>query len=100
MFKRTKVSSCALLALGGVLLAPAATVYAQADQRIEVTGSRIKRVDAETASPVQIITREDIERTGAQSVQEILRGLTADGGGSVPSSFRSEEHTSELQSPC
>lgn len=87
MFKRTKVSSCALLALGGVLLAPAATVYAQADQRIEVTGSRIKRVDAETASPVQIITREDIERTGAQSVQEILRGLTADGGGSVPSSF-------------
>jgi iron complex outermembrane recepter protein len=87
MFKRTRISSCALLALGGVLLTPATTAYAQADQRIEVTGSRIKRVDAETASPVQVLTREDIERTGKQSIQEVLRGLTSDGVGSIPSSF-------------
>ena len=45
-------------------------------QRVEVTGSRIKQIDAETASPVQIITREDIRKTGATSVAEMLNQLT------------------------
>ena len=31
--------------------------------RVEVTGSSIKRIGAETALPVQIITREEIART-------------------------------------
>ena len=77
MFKRTKISTGVLLALGGVLLAPIA-IHAQESQRIEVTGSRIKRVDAETASPVQIITSEDIARSGKTTVAEYLQTLTAD----------------------
>jgi iron complex outermembrane receptor protein len=56
-------------------------------QRVEITGSNIKRTDTETASPVQVLTREDIERTGKQSIQEVLRGVTADGLGSIPTSF-------------
>ena len=56
-------------------------------QRVEVTGSRIKRTDTETASPVQVLTREDIERTGKTSIEEVLRGLTVDGVGSIPASF-------------
>ena len=32
--------------------------------RIEVTGSRIRRVDAENASPVLTLDREAIEKTG------------------------------------
>jgi len=56
-------------------------------QRVTVTGSNIKRTDAETASPVQVLTREDIEKTGKQSIQEVLRGVTADGQGSIPGSF-------------
>jgi iron complex outermembrane receptor protein len=52
-----------------------------------VTGSNIKRTDTETASPVQILSRDDIEKTGKQSIQEVLRGITADGQGSIPSSF-------------
>jgi iron complex outermembrane receptor protein len=48
-------------------------------QRVTVTGSNIKRTDSETASPVQVIRREEIERTGKQSIQEVLRGITADG---------------------
>ncbi|HEY9239744.1 MAG TPA: TonB-dependent receptor [Burkholderiaceae bacterium] len=52
-----------------------------------VTGSNIKRTDTETASPVQVLTRADIEKTGKQSIQEVLRGITADGQGSIPSSF-------------
>jgi iron complex outermembrane receptor protein len=45
--------------------------------RIEVTGSAIKRTDAETALPVTIITREDIDRAGAVSTEDLLRRITA-----------------------
>ena len=51
-------------------------------QRVEVTGSRIKRIDTETPSPVQVITREQIERSGAQSVTEILTRAPAANVGS------------------
>jgi len=39
---------------------------AQSDttQRVEITGSNIKRVDSETVAPVSVITRDQIERTG------------------------------------
>ncbi|MCZ6559489.1 MAG: TonB-dependent receptor plug domain-containing protein, partial [Gammaproteobacteria bacterium] len=40
---------------------------------IEVTGSRIKRVDVEGPSPVAIITRADIENSGDISVADVLR---------------------------
>jgi iron complex outermembrane recepter protein len=86
MFKRSRVSTAAALAVGSLALL-ATGVYAQDGQRVEVTGSRIKRTDSETASPVQILSREDIERTGKQSVQDVLRGLTSDGVGSIPTSF-------------
>ncbi|MDI5850121.1 hypothetical protein, partial [Shewanella xiamenensis] len=33
-------------------------------ERIEVTGSRIKRTDMETAQPVQSLSSEDIARSG------------------------------------
>src|ERR1700682_3019356 len=46
-------------------------------QKIEVTGSNIKRTDIETASPVQIITREDIERSGVISTAALLNQLPA-----------------------
>jgi iron complex outermembrane recepter protein len=89
MHKTTPIHRAALLALGAALATSAAAqeAPAAAGQRIEVTGSRIKRVDAETASPVQVINREQIERTGKQSIQEVLRGVTADGQGSIPPSF-------------
>ena len=86
MFKRSRVSTAAALAVGSLALL-ATGVQAQDGQRVEVTGSRIKRTDSETASPVQILSREDIERTGKQSIQEVLRGLTSDGVGSIPTSF-------------
>jgi iron complex outermembrane recepter protein len=78
MFKRSKISSGVLLALGGVLLVPVAAI-AQESQRIEVTGSRIKRIDAETASPVQRFSREDIQRSGAANVNDLLQRITGAG---------------------
>ncbi|MFN3629275.1 MAG: TonB-dependent receptor [Casimicrobiaceae bacterium] len=46
-------------------------------EKIEVTGSNIKRADAETASPVQVLSREDIERSGVTSVEELIRTISA-----------------------
>jgi iron complex outermembrane receptor protein len=55
---------------------------AQADdeakvQRVEITGSSIKRIEAETALPVQILKREDILRTGATSTDELIKQLSS-----------------------
>jgi len=56
-------------------------------QRVEVTGSSIKRATAETASPIQVISREDIAKSGKTTVAEYLQTLTADGAGSLPTGF-------------
>jgi iron complex outermembrane receptor protein len=46
-------------------------------QRVVITGSNIKRIDGETASPVQILRREDIKATGANTVRQVLDTVTA-----------------------
>ena len=46
-------------------------------QRVEITGSSIKRVDAETALPVQVVTKADIARTGATSTEQLLQSISA-----------------------
>ncbi len=49
-----------------------ATQSAQEFEKIVVTGSRVPRIEGEHAVPVLILDRPAIERTGAQSVQELL----------------------------
>jgi iron complex outermembrane receptor protein len=46
-------------------------------EEVIVTGSSIKQINGETALPVQIMKREDIERTGATTVQELFRDIAA-----------------------
>ncbi len=81
MFKRTRVSAAAALALGGVAIFAAAPVQAQDSQRIEITGSSIKRIDAETALPVTVVTREEIEHQGFTTVAQIVEKLSSSNGG-------------------
>lgn len=52
-------------------------------ERIEVTGSHIKRIDVEGPSPVQIIDKEALERSGYNSVSDVLRDTTANSFGSA-----------------
>src|SRR6185369_17588696 len=93
MFKRTKLSTGLLVAFGGALSIAGGGVHAQAQQdaqkleRVTVTGSNIKRTEAETASPVQVIGRDDIEKSGKASVAELLQTLAVDNQGSVPTTF-------------
>jgi iron complex outermembrane receptor protein len=46
-------------------------------ERIEVTGSHIPRTEIESALPVQIITREDINRSGSTTVAEVMAKVSA-----------------------
>ncbi|OWQ86867.1 hypothetical protein CDN99_19350 [Roseateles aquatilis] len=46
-------------------------------QRVEVTGSNIKRLASETSSPVQVYNRDEIRRTGANTVRQVLDTLTS-----------------------
>jgi iron complex outermembrane receptor protein len=55
--------------------------------RVEVTGSNIRRSEAETASSVISVSRADIERSGKNTVAELLQDLAVDNQGSVPASF-------------
>jgi iron complex outermembrane recepter protein len=63
MFKRTKISTGVLIALGSTLMLPTVG-QAQEAQRIEITGSAIKRVDAETAVPITILKMQDLKAQG------------------------------------
>jgi iron complex outermembrane receptor protein len=76
MFKRTKVCAAALICIGAGMTAQM-SAQAQTLQRVEVTGSSIKRLDAETALPVTVITREQIERSGATSTEDLLKRVSA-----------------------
>jgi iron complex outermembrane recepter protein len=52
-------------------------------EKIEVTGSNIKRVDSETASPIQVITADEIRQSGRQTVTELLRELPINAAGGL-----------------
>jgi iron complex outermembrane recepter protein len=71
MFKKTHVCSAVLLALGGAISGPA-LAQQPASERVEITGSRIRSVNADSAAPIQVITGEEIRATGATNVQDFL----------------------------
>jgi outer membrane receptor protein involved in Fe transport len=95
MFKRTKISTGVLLALGGVLLSPIA-LHAQEAQRIEVTGSRIRSVAADSPSPIQVISAQDIAQSGAVTVQDLL--IKNPALGSLPTFSRTNSNFDNLNS--
>jgi iron complex outermembrane recepter protein len=50
-------------------------------QRVEVTGSNIKRTTTETAAPITVITREEMQRSGATTLGDVIQKLTVAQGG-------------------
>ncbi len=49
-------------------------------EKISVTGSHLKRMEAESAAPIQVFTAEDIEVSGMTSVEMILQKMSASAG--------------------
>ncbi|WOH37633.1 TonB-dependent receptor [Thalassotalea fonticola] len=54
-------------------------------ERIEVTGSRIKRTDMEAASPISVFTAEDIAVSGVSTVEGFIKSIPAMNGGQIGS---------------
>jgi iron complex outermembrane recepter protein len=50
-------------------------------EKVEVTGSSIKRVQDEGSLPIQVITREEIERRGIVSAEQLIASLDSNGNG-------------------
>lgn len=49
-------------------------------QRIEVTGSAIRRVDAETAVPISVLRAEELRQQGVTSTEELIGRLSGNQG--------------------
>jgi iron complex outermembrane receptor protein len=76
---RTRAALAVALALG----APA---FAQ-DLKLNVTGTNIKRTEAETAAPVEVITREEIQASGLQTIAAVVQSITANNNGTISNAF-------------
>ncbi|MFZ6847523.1 TonB-dependent receptor [Undibacterium sp. RuRC25W] len=88
MVEKILAKSVRLMFVSGVAVsALAQTAIAQevaADtQRVEITGSSIKRVESEGVLPVTVMKREDIERTGATTAQDLVNMIPGNFGGGV-----------------
>jgi iron complex outermembrane recepter protein len=77
--KQKRIAFAVINAVAGMAIAVSAsaqtTPEAQKVERVEVTGSSIKRVDAEGALPVQVLRRDDIEKSGARNAAELIQNL-------------------------
>ncbi|RUO41572.1 TonB-dependent receptor [Pseudidiomarina aestuarii] len=109
MYTNNKLAKSIRLALmfGGASLAFSGSAIAQdqsedeqaeeAQERITVTGSRIKRTDLEGAVPVTVIDREAIDLSGDISVADIIRNTTFNSVGSFrPQSGSSAQGVSQV----
>jgi iron complex outermembrane recepter protein len=56
-------------------------------QEVIVTGSYIPRTDSETVSPVTVISSADIAKSGLTTVADVVRTLSADNSGTLPTAF-------------
>ena len=80
MHKRNAISIAAVLALGGLAgHAQAQDASQQQLERVDITGSRIRQIDAETAQPVLTVSKEDIRKSGLVTAGDIIHALTSAG---------------------
>ena len=88
--KTTKLRDAITFAIAVGTIAGTGTAFAQeaaAPQekeattldRIEVTGSRIKRTDIETSQPVFSLSRDEISAQGLTSVGDVIQNITSNG---------------------
>ena len=75
MLKRTKLCTSLMIAFGSGIAVPA--MAQQTMERVEITGSSIRRVDAETALPVSIIKVEELTKQGVTTAEQAVQRIAA-----------------------
>lgn len=80
MMEKVMSRSLRLVFAGSAVLAlaqPALAQQAEAPvQRVEITGSAIKRIDAETAVPVTVLRMDDLKKEGITTVEQVMANLS------------------------
>ncbi|HEY0503769.1 MAG TPA: TonB-dependent receptor [Lysobacter sp.] len=95
--RRATLAAAVAVCMHGVAAPAFAQDEATTLDRIEVTGSRIKRADIEGALPITVISREDIDLSGRTTVADVLQSSTFNSFGSfTPSSGSSAQSYSGL----
>ncbi len=88
-FHLRPLSRSVLLACSTLSVIASAPALAQTSntelQRVEITGSSIKRIAAEGALPVMVIKAEEIKASGVTSAADLIRKISTIQGGSVES---------------
>ncbi|MBC7916867.1 MAG: TonB-dependent receptor [Rhodoferax sp.] len=74
---RVAIGAVTVLGIPGVASAQQAV---QSLNRVEVTGSSIKRLESETSLPIEVITLEMIEKSGVTTAEQLLGQITANVG--------------------
>ncbi len=75
------VSAIGLLALAAQAQAQTTAAPTQSLESVVVTGSRIKRIASEGALPVQVITRQDLNKQGITTAEQLINTITTNGNG-------------------
>jgi iron complex outermembrane receptor protein len=89
-------AAAALLSLAAQLQAQTPAAPPDTLSRVEITGTAIKRIEGETALPVQVITRSDIDKAGVTTAAELIARISAgtnnltDGGSIGTGGFRDQ----------
>lgn len=79
--KLKKLAQCMSLVLIASPVAYAQDAQPQKVERVEITGSSIKRVQNEGSLPVQIISRAELDRAGIASAEQLMMVLSTNGNG-------------------
>ena len=66
---------------------PAGKATAETLTTVTVTGSYLRRTDAESPSPVSVISAEDIAKSGLNTVADVIRSVSADNSGTLTQAF-------------
>jgi iron complex outermembrane recepter protein len=96
---KTRISNLkyavAPLALGLALISapsfaqdkPADETTADDSEAIVVTGSMLRRTDNATPSPVSVITSEDLDKRGVNTIQDAIQSLASNNGAALTNGF-------------
>ncbi len=79
--RRGQIACCGLLLPLGVAIGAGAQQQEPQSvvklDKVEVTGSNIRRIEGESGLPLQVITREELQIGGVQTMQELLERISA-----------------------